>query len=86
MRNGESINPDPPPSPFIFDSMVEKDPEDVVHHFRYLLFLWVLGVDISEGEHPVLPHRALQQAADTNTKKGYMSCLVAYDLWQNNHL
>lgn len=63
MRNGQGVNPDPPPSPLIFDGVVEKDPEDVVHHLCYFLLLWVLGVDVSERKHPVLPHGALQQAA-----------------------
>lgn len=66
VSNGQGINPDPPTSPFVFDCMVEQDPEDVVDHLSYFLLLWVLGVDVSEGEHPVLPHRALQQAAGTN--------------------
>lgn len=66
--DGQGVDPDPPPSPFVFDSMVEQDPKDVVHHLGYLLLLWVLGVDVSEGEHPVLPHRALQQAAGAQHK------------------
>lgn len=63
VRNRQGIDPDPPPSPLIFDGVVEKNPEDVVHHLSYLLLFWVLWVDVSEGEHPVLPDRALQQAA-----------------------
>lgn len=65
MCDGKGVYPDPPPSPFVFDSMVEQDPKDVVHHLGYFLLLGVLGVDVSEGEHPVLPHRALEQAAGT---------------------
>lgn len=68
--DGQGVYPDPPPSPLVFDGMVEKDPEDVVHHLRYFLLLGVLGVDVSEGEHPVLPHGALQQAAGAESTNG----------------
>lgn len=61
----QGINPDSPSSPFVFDGVVEQDPEYVVHHLSYFLLLRVLGVDVAEGEHPVLPHGALQQAAET---------------------
>lgn len=66
--NGQRVDPHPPASPFIFDRMVEQDPKDVVDHLSYFLLLWVLGVDVSKGEHPVLPHRALQQAAGIQHK------------------
>lgn len=49
--------------------MVEKDPKYVVHHLGYFLLFWVLGVDVSEGEHPVLPHGALQQAAGAQNRQ-----------------
>lgn len=77
MRNGQGVNPDPPPSPFVFDGVVEQDPKDVVHHLGYFLLLRVLGVDVSEGEHPVLPHRALQQAAGARHKGAYVSYTAA---------
>lgn len=67
MCNGQCVHPHPPPSPFVFDRMVEQDPKDVVDHLGYFLLLWVFGVDVSKGEHPVLPHGALQQAAGTQT-------------------
>lgn len=67
--DGQRVHPHPPPAPFIFNSVVEQDPKDVVDHLGYFLLLRVLGVDVSEGEHPVLPHRALQQAAGTQHKK-----------------
>lgn len=63
VSDGQGVHPDPPASPLVFDGVVEQDPEDVVDHLRYLLFLWVLGIDVAQGEHPVLPHRTLQQAA-----------------------
>lgn len=66
---GQCIHPDPPASPFIFDGMVQKDPKYVVHHLSYFLLFWVLWVDVSEGEHPVLPHRALQQTAVAQHKE-----------------
>lgn len=66
--DGQGINPDPPTSPLVFDGVVEQDPKDVINHLSYFLLLWVLGVDVSQGEHPVLPHGALQQAAGTKTQ------------------
>lgn len=63
--NGQGVHPDPPASPLVFDCMIEQDPEDVVDHLRYFLFLRVLGVDVSQGKHPVLPHRTLQETAGT---------------------
>lgn len=73
--DGQSINPDPPPSPFVFDGVVEQDPKDVVNHLGYFLLLWILGVDVSEGEHPVLPHGALQQAAGPQHKQLHLTGL-----------
>lgn len=63
MCDGQGIHPDPPASPFVFDRVVEQDPEDVVDHLSYFLFLGVLGIDVSQGKHPVLPHRTLQETA-----------------------
>lgn len=77
MCDGQGIHPDPPPSPFVFDGVVEQDPKDVVHHLSDFLLLWVLGVDVTEGEHPVLPHGALQQAAGTQQQTLHVSRAAA---------
>lgn len=77
MCDGQGINPDPPASPFIFDGMVKQDPKDVVNHLSYFLLLRIFGVDVSEGEHPVLPHRALQQAAGTQHNQLHLSRAAA---------
>lgn len=85
MCDGQGVDPDPPSSPFIFDGMIQEDPKDVVHHLGYFLLLWVLGVDVTEGEHPVLPHRALQQTADANTPADNQSCSTAIISKCNSH-
>lgn len=65
--------------------MVEQDPKDVVHHLCYFLLLWVLGVDVSEREHPVLPHGALQQAAGTQHKH-CTSVGLLHTLYEANYM
>lgn len=60
MGDGQGVDPDSPAAPFVLDGMVQKDPEDVVNHLCDLLLLWVLGVYVSQREHPVLPYGALQ--------------------------
>lgn len=72
MGDGQSIDPDPPAPPLVLDGMIQKDPEDVVNHLCDLLLLWVLGVYVSQREHPVLPHRALQQAAAREVKRKHV--------------
>lgn len=68
--DGQGVDPDPPTAPLVLDGVVEKDPEDVVNHLGDLLLLGVLGVDVSQREHPVLPHGALQQAAASGGEGG----------------
>lgn len=68
--DGQGVDPDPPAAPLVLDGVVEKDPEDVVNHLGDLLLLGVLGVDVSQREHPVLPHGALQQAAASGGEGG----------------
>lgn len=60
---GECVHPHAPPSPLVLDGMVEQNAEDVVNHLGDLLLVRVLGVDVAEGEHPVLPHGTLEQAS-----------------------
>lgn len=68
--DGQGVDPDPPTAPLVLDGVVEKDPEDVVNHLGDLLLLGVLGVDVSQRKHPVLPHGALQQAAASGGERG----------------
>lgn len=68
--DGQGVDPDPPAAPLVLDGVVEKDPEDVVNHLGDLLLLGVLGVDVSQRKHPVLPHGALQQAAASGGEGG----------------
>lgn len=64
MGDGQGVHPDAPAAPLILDGMVEQDAEDGVHHLCDFLLLVVLRVDEAQREHPVLPHRALQQAPE----------------------
>lgn len=65
MGDGKGVHPDAPTAPLVLDGVVEQDAEDGVHHLRDFLLLGVSRVDEAQGEHPLLPHRALQQAPET---------------------
>lgn len=62
VRDGQGVHPDAPAAPLILDGVVEQDAEDGVHHLCDFLLLAVPRVDEAQGEHPLLPHGALQQA------------------------
>lgn len=62
VRDGQGVHPDAPAAPLIFDSVVEQDAEDGVHHLCDFLLLAVSWVDEAQREHPLLPNGALQQA------------------------
>lgn len=64
---GERVHPHAPPSPLVLDGMVKQNAEDVVNHLGDLLLIRVLRVDVAEGEHPVLPYGALEQASARHT-------------------
>lgn len=88
MSDGECIHPHPPAAPLVFNGVVEQDAEDGVHHLGDLLLLAALRVNVAEGQHPVLPHRALQQApstgggepssAHTHTQSYIYVCMYVY--------
>lgn len=65
MGDGQGVHPDAPAAPLIFDCMVEQDAEDGVNHLCDFLLLAVSWVDEAQREHPLLPHRTLQQAPET---------------------
>lgn len=67
--DGQGVHPDAPAAPLVFDGVIEQDAEDGVHHFRDFLLLAVSRVDEAQTEHPLLPHRALQQAPETTKEK-----------------
>ena len=54
MDDCQSVHPDPPASKLILDGVVEQHAEKGEHHVRYLLLLRVLGVDVGEGDEPLL--------------------------------
>lgn len=62
--DGQGVHPDAPAAPLVFDGVIEKDAEDSVHHLCDFLLFCVSRVDVAQGEHPLLPHRALQQAPE----------------------
>lgn len=64
---GQSVHPHAPSTPFMLDGMVQQDAEDVVDHLCNLLLLRVLWVNVAQREHPVLPHRALEQTPTAMT-------------------
>lgn len=64
--DGQGVHPDAPAAPLVLDGMIEQNTEDGVDHLRDLLLLAVPRVDEAQGEHPLLPHRALQQAPETS--------------------
>lgn len=74
MSDGKCVHPNPPASPLILNSMVEKDPEYGVNHFSNFLLLAVLRRNEAQGQHPVLPYRALQQTPNTAHKKSEQKC------------
>jgi len=59
--DGQGVHPDAPAAPLVFDGVVQQDAEDGVHHLCDFLLLTVPRVDEAQREHPLLPHRALQQ-------------------------
>ena len=61
MGDGERVHPHAPASPLVLDGVVEQDAEDGVHHLRDLLLLAVPRADVGQGQHPLLPHGALQE-------------------------
>lgn len=67
--DGQGVHPDAPAAPLVFDRMVEQDAEDGVHHLCDFLLLAVSWVDEAQREHPLLPHRALQQAPEAKTTR-----------------
>lgn len=60
--DGQGVHPDAPAAPLVLDGVIEQDAEDGVDHLCDFLLLAVARVDEAQGEHPLLPHRALQQA------------------------
>lgn len=66
--DGQGVHPDAPAAPLVFDGVIEKDAEDGIHHLCDFLLFGVSRVDEAQGEHPLLPHRALQQAPETKKK------------------
>ncbi len=69
MRNGERVHPHAPATPLILNGVIKKDAKDGVHHLCDLLLLAVLGVYKAQRQHPLLPHRALQQTSTEKTIK-----------------
>lgn len=69
VRDGQGVHPDSPAAPLILDGVVEQDAEDGVHHLCDFLLLVVLRVDEAQREHPLLPHRALQQAPENKRQQ-----------------
>lgn len=64
--DGQGVHPDAPAAPLVLDGMIKQNTEDGVHHLCDFLLLAVPRVDEAQGEHPLLPHRALQQAPETS--------------------
>ena len=71
MGDGQSVHPDTPAPPLVFDGVVEQDAEDGVHHLCDFLLLAVPGVDEAQREHPLLPHGALQQTPETTKHESH---------------
>lgn len=59
--DGERVHPHAPAAPLVLNGVIKKDAKDGVHHLCDLLLLTVLGVNKAQRQHPLLPHRALQQ-------------------------
>ena len=57
MDDGERVDPDPPPSELELDRVVEQHAEEGEDHVRDLLLLGVLGVDVGQGDEPLLQHK-----------------------------
>lgn len=71
MGDGQGVHPDAPAAPLVLDGVVEQDAEDGVDHLGDFLLLVVARADEAEGEHPLLPHGALQQAPGTTAGPGH---------------
>ncbi len=69
MRNRERVHPHAPATPLILNGMIKKDAKDGVHHLCDLLLLAILRVYKAQRQHPLLPHRALQQIPTEKTIK-----------------
>ena len=54
MDDGECVDPDPPPSELELDRVVEQHAEEGEDHVGDLLLLGVLGVDVGQGDEPLL--------------------------------
>ena len=54
MDDGERVDPDPPPSELELDRVVEQHAEEGEDHVGDLLLLGVLGVDVGQGDEPLL--------------------------------
>lgn len=59
--DGECVDPHAPASPLVLDGVIEEDAEDGVHHLCDLQLLTAARIYKAEREHPLLPHRALQE-------------------------
>ena len=57
MNDGERVDPDSPPSELELDRVVEEHAEESEDHVRDLLFLGVLGMDVGEGDEPLLKRK-----------------------------
>lgn len=66
--DGQGVNPDAPAAPLVFDGVVEQNAEDGVNHLCDFLLLAVPRVDEAQRDHPLLPHRALQQTPGRKKK------------------
>lgn len=67
--DGQGVHPDAPAAPLIFDGVIKQNAEDGIHHLCDFLLLVVSRVDEAQREHPLLPHRALQQAPEMQENK-----------------
>ena len=57
MDDGERVDPDPPPSELELDRVVEQHAEEGEDHVGDLLLLGVLGVDVGQGDEPLLKRK-----------------------------
>lgn len=69
----ECVDPHTPASPLMLDGVIEKDAEDGVHHLCDLQLLTAARIYKAERQHPLLPHRALQETPKIHICDDYIS-------------
>lgn len=69
MKNGQSVDPHPPPTKLKAKGVKEKATQYLHHSCRRVAVLPVLREQRSQSNHPVLPHRHLQNRSKSGRER-----------------